>query len=304
MENKVKEQTQRHYAALVDKYTREYQTNYENYPSNQKRLRLIQDRLRVLRPKSLLDCGCGEGTPVLQIGEMGIDIWAFDFVEGMIQKAKKNANAKGLSDRFWVGDITLPDFGKPLQTKVPHEYDVCIALGVFPHIPDDLLALRNMASVLRPGGRVFVEFRNELFSLYTLNRYHYEFFDKRLIQFGALKRRFAEHKELLTQIEDEISRPFRMDLPPVRKGDSHSPSYDEILSKFHNPLEMEPLFSQVGLRIEGNYFYHYHALPPMYEVRNPDAFRKMSLEMENNYRDWRGYFMASAFVVEAIKETR
>ena len=40
---------------------------------------------------------------------------------------------------------------------------------------------------------------------------------------------------------------FRMDLPPVRKGKADAPGYDEILSRFHNPLEMPELFKAAGL---------------------------------------------------------
>src|SRR5262245_42552573 len=43
-------------------------------------------------------------------------------------------------------------------------------------------------------------------------------------------------------------------------------------------------------------FYHYHALLPMLEGEAPELFRRTSLAMENP-RDWRGHFMASAFVL-------
>ena len=43
-------------------------------------------------------------------------------------------------------------------------------------------------------------------------------------------------------------------------------------------------------------FYHYHCLPPMFESAMPELFRRASLAMENP-EDWRGHFMASAFLV-------
>jgi hypothetical protein len=47
-------------------------------------------------------------------------------------------------------------------------------------------------------------------------------------------------------------------------------------------------------------FYHYHCLPPMFEQAVPELFRRRSVAMEDP-ADWRGYFMASAFVVAGIR---
>ena len=43
-------------------------------------------------------------------------------------------------------------------------------------------------------------------------------------------------------------------------------------------------------------FYHYHCLPPMFQADVPQLFLRESLAMEDA-TDWRGYFMASAFMV-------
>jgi hypothetical protein len=47
-------------------------------------------------------------------------------------------------------------------------------------------------------------------------------------------------------------------------------------------------------------FYHYHSLPPMLEKSVPALFRRESVAMEVA-EDWRGYFMASAFIVTGRK---
>ncbi len=94
-----------------------------------------------------------------------------------------------------------------------------------------------------------------------------------------------------------------MGLPPVRSGTQEAPGYDAVLSQFHNPFELDGLFGEAGLRIDRKHFYHFHGLPPMFEGAYPELFRTLSLEMERDPGDWRGHFMASAFVVEAVKET-
>jgi 2-polyprenyl-3-methyl-5-hydroxy-6-metoxy-1,4-benzoquinol methylase len=50
-----------------------------------------------------------------------------------------------------------------------------MAMGVMPHVENDEFVLRNMATMVRPGGTLFVEFRNKLFSLFTFNRYTHDF---------------------------------------------------------------------------------------------------------------------------------
>ena len=87
-----------------------------------------------------------------------------------------------------------------------------------------------------------------------------------------------------------------MDMPPVRKGKQEEPGYDQVLSRTHNPLTMKKLFASAGFRDVRLLFYHYHCLPPMLEKELPELFRKESLAMEDP-EDWRGYFMASAFLL-------
>ena len=54
---------------------------------------------------------------------------------------------------------------------------------------------------------------------------------------------------------------------------------------------------KLGLKCEGIYFYHFHALPPVFEELDPLYFRKLSWKLENP-NDWRGYLLASAFIID------
>lgn len=293
-----------YYQAKAQGYGGLYTTTYEGYPSNQKRLELILRRLKEIRPVTLLDCGCGEGTPMRRIQEAGVQAWGFDFASEMVEQAKANLLESGLQERVWCGDITDPASFRPPGIRTPESWDVCIAAGVFPHLEDDqaAAALTNLAGVLRPGGRVFIEFRNALFSLFTLNRYSYAFFSQQLVQFEELKRRHPEHRAELEQIQTELSRFFRTDLPAVQRSTEAKPSFDDILARFHQDEEVVPFFARFGFQVVRRYFYHLHALPPLFEPDHPELFQKLSLEMEGNTSQARGRFMASAFIVEAILE--
>jgi 2-polyprenyl-3-methyl-5-hydroxy-6-metoxy-1,4-benzoquinol methylase len=89
-----KKNVQKHYKSEVDDYIRHYQPAYDKYPANQKRLDFLLRRLAALRPTTLLDCGCGEGSPISTIAEQGIDVWGFDFVPEMAERAKVNLKVK------------------------------------------------------------------------------------------------------------------------------------------------------------------------------------------------------------------
>ena len=67
-----KEEVQKHYKSAVDDYTRQYQPIYDEYPANQKRLDFMIKRLSAFRPSTLLDCGCGEGSPSVQLRKQGL----------------------------------------------------------------------------------------------------------------------------------------------------------------------------------------------------------------------------------------
>jgi SAM-dependent methyltransferase len=292
---------QQHYAPIVDSYTREYRDDYPGYPANRKRLGILVDRMTRAGVKSALDCGCGEGSPMMGMAAAGIDVWGFDFVAEMAASARERLGTRGMAGHVWQGSIMeLKDF-RPAP-EVPAVFDCCIAMGVFPHLSDELAALRNMAAVVRPGGRVMVEFRNELFALFTANRYSLQFMMEQLIRVGEASARHPEFAASLAAVEKALTPLFRTDMPPLRRGTKDAPGYDEILARFHNPLSIgASLFAPAGLTVDAVHFYHYHAVPPMLESADPKMFRTLSVEMEADPRDWRGHFMASAFVVEAVK---
>ena len=76
---------------------------------------------------------------------------------------------------------------------------------------------------------------------------------------------------------------------------------NKVFSITHNPLTIEnEILSKAGLKCDGIYFYHFHALPPVFENIDTINFRKQSFKIENP-NDWRGFFIASCFVVDCQK---
>ena len=143
---------------------------------------------------------------------------------------------------------------------------------------------------------MIVEARNQLFSLFSLNRPSYEFFSKELIQADRLTERAGDDRSKVESALDLLQQRFRMDLPPIRRGKAGEPGYDEVLSRTHNPLVLRDSFAAAGFSNIRVLFYHFHALPPMLASALPGLFLRESVAMERA-EDWRGYFMASAFLL-------
>jgi SAM-dependent methyltransferase len=99
----------------------------------------------------VLDIGCGAGTDLLlaarQIGPRGRAI-GVDMTPAMRERALAGANAAGLPNvEVRDGDATHLPVGDATV-------DVVISNGVLNLVPDKVTAVREIARVLKPGGRV------------------------------------------------------------------------------------------------------------------------------------------------------
>jgi 2-polyprenyl-3-methyl-5-hydroxy-6-metoxy-1,4-benzoquinol methylase len=263
-------------------------------------LDLVKSLLQQIGAHRVLDAGCGPASMMRHILQPGIELYGFDLTPEMIVEAQSVLAALGLAgDRVWEGSV-LNRADYITRTDGRAEFDCVISCGVLPHIPEphDVTVIENVRASLRPGGYALVEARNELFALFTLNRYSCQFFFERLIPVEALNNRGVEQPELKQALE-QVRSMFRTDLPPVRQGKASEPGYDEVLSRTHNPLVLSKQFEDAGFEDVRLFFYHFHSLPPMVGGLVPNLFRQTSLEMEQEPENWRGLFMASAFFVLA-----
>ena len=249
--------------------------------------------------KNLLDAGCGPASFLREIAELGMDLYGFDLTPEMVCEAKRIMSGHGYQEgNFWEGSVTdAAAFNHP-DDRGPDGYDAVVCAGVLPHVPieADQLVLENLVGAVRPGGLVVAEARNQLFALFTMNRYSHELFLNDLIEVGRLKEKAGKDSHKLGEVLENLAGMFRTDLPPTRKGKEDEPGYDEVLSRTHNPFVLKEQMVTAGAKDVELLFYHYHCLPPMFESGLPEFFRKQSLSRENP-RDWRGHFMASAFFV-------
>lgn len=105
--------------------------------------------------ETLLDLGCGAGLDLFlyaqRIGPTG-RLFGLDLSEEMLGKARQNLETLGVRNVVWLhaaaDAIPLPD----------HSVDLVTANGIFNLSPDKEAVMREVARVLKPGGRtVFAE---------------------------------------------------------------------------------------------------------------------------------------------------
>jgi 2-polyprenyl-3-methyl-5-hydroxy-6-metoxy-1,4-benzoquinol methylase len=282
------------YSTWADTYYRDYYTGSAYPPVHQDLVRRLLDESGARR---VLDAGCGPASMLRSLASPSRELYGFDLTPEMVGEAKRVMAPLGVPEtRLWQGSVADP--AAFLPPGDPRRFDAAICIGVLPHVPValDEVVIRNLRDAIVPGGLALAEARNQLFALFTLNRYSHEFFLNDLMRVAALRAAAGESAAPLDRALDLVRERFRTDLPPQRKGKSGEPGYDEVLSRTHNPLVLKEQFLAAGFKDVRVMFYHYHCLPPMAEGAVPELFRRESLRMENP-DDWRGYFMASAFIM-------
>jgi SAM-dependent methyltransferase len=108
--------------------------------------RLMCEITADLAPGSILDVGCGEGSLLADL------LRAHPAAKGA--GAEISENALALARRLLPGAaFHVLDIG---ARALPETYDLVTCADVIEHIPDDEAALRHMADMCTPGGRVVV----------------------------------------------------------------------------------------------------------------------------------------------------
>lgn len=295
-DNAALEKTRAHYDAAAADYHQIYERDRLSdltapYPANYFRMQKMLNAFVEADVKRVIEVGVGEGAPLRTLAKAGVDAWGFDISEKMVETARRRAVEVGIDPAqiFW-GDVEDP--ATYVEALRDGKFDGLMAMGVMPHVQNDDFVLENMRTMVKPGGRVFIEFRNKLFSLFTFNRHTYEFIMDDLL--AGVDERLRE------QVAMDLKARLEMDKPTPRTGDPNAPGYDEIRSKFHNPFEVLDMFERCGFEEAGLHWYHYHPAPPVLEAADPAIFRTEAMKMEHETSGWRGFFLCSAFVVEAI----
>jgi len=128
---------------------------------NPARLGYVADRVQ-LRGARVLDLGCGGGLLSEALAEAGADVTAIDLAPDLL----KIARLHGLESGIRVDYRQLS--AEALAAEALGAFDAITCMEMLEHVPDPASILHACATLLRPGGRLFVSTLNRTPAAFAL----------------------------------------------------------------------------------------------------------------------------------------
>lgn len=111
------------------------------------RIVLGDELLALIRDRTVIDFGCGEGLETLDLVRHGAGkVTGLDIRESVLDTATRNARAAGLDDRC------------EFSMSTASQADVVVSIDAFEHFGDPAGVLAVMYGLLKPGGIVIASF--------------------------------------------------------------------------------------------------------------------------------------------------
>jgi len=265
----------------------------KNYGGDKYRIELVSSILLKLDIKKILDVGCGTAEAMMRFLKDGYDVRGFDLSPGMIEQARTKLQKNGYSPELVDVNDILDD---NCTSKYNEKFDAVIANGVIPYVNDDNKAHENIAKLIKDGGYFICAYGNELFDLMTLNKFTMRFHIKNFIE--PLNINQETKNQIINGLKSLLTTPEKPEL-------TKSGARDDIFIASHNPMTISDKLLKYNLIVEDILFYKFHAFPPLLRSLIKEAdnlFVNESRKYEVKFaRDWRGYFLASTFIVVAKK---
>jgi len=120
---------------------------------NPARLGYVSERVR-LRDAKVLDVGCGAGLLSEAMAREGAQVTALDLAPELIDVARLHLLESGLQVDYRLVSV------EELAAQAPGSFDAITCMEMLEHVPDPGSVLRACASLLRPGGKLFVSTLN------------------------------------------------------------------------------------------------------------------------------------------------
>jgi 2-polyprenyl-6-hydroxyphenyl methylase/3-demethylubiquinone-9 3-methyltransferase len=120
---------------------------------NPVRLGFVAERARLTGARTL-DVGCGGGLLSEALSRHGAGVTGIDLAPGMVEVARLHAAEEGLEVDYRVAAA------EELAASSAHSFDVITCMEMLEHVPQPEQMLATLASLVRPGGSVFVSTLN------------------------------------------------------------------------------------------------------------------------------------------------
>jgi 2-polyprenyl-6-hydroxyphenyl methylase/3-demethylubiquinone-9 3-methyltransferase len=120
---------------------------------NPSRLGYVRDRVP-LRNARILDVGCGAGLLSEALAREGADVVALDLAPDLVEVAKLHLLESNLRVDYRLQSV------EALAAEMPASFDAITCMEMLEHVPDPGSVLAACATLLKPGGRLFVSTLN------------------------------------------------------------------------------------------------------------------------------------------------
>jgi 2-polyprenyl-6-hydroxyphenyl methylase / 3-demethylubiquinone-9 3-methyltransferase len=109
-----------------------------------------------------LDVGCGGGLLSESLSRQGARVTGIDLAPGMVEVARLHAAEEGLEVDYRVAAA------EELAASSAQRFDVITCMEMLEHVPQPAQMLTTLASLVRPGGSVFVSTLNRNLKAFLL----------------------------------------------------------------------------------------------------------------------------------------
>ena len=115
-----------------------------------------------LRGASVLDVGCGGGLLSEALAKEGAEVTAIDLAPELVKVARLHGLESGVKVDYRVQSV------EDLAAERPGAFDAVTCMEMLEHVPDPAAILRACATLLKPGGRLFVSTLNRTPAAFAL----------------------------------------------------------------------------------------------------------------------------------------
>jgi 2-polyprenyl-6-hydroxyphenyl methylase/3-demethylubiquinone-9 3-methyltransferase len=120
---------------------------------NPSRLKFVSDRV-ALDGAEAIDVGCGGGILSESLATAGARVTGIDVAPRVLATAKLHLHDSGLDVEY--REVTVED----MAAENPGKYDVVTCMEMLEHVPEPASVVNAAASLLRPGGHIFLSTLN------------------------------------------------------------------------------------------------------------------------------------------------
>ena len=128
---------------------------------NPARLGYVRDRT-TLRGAHVLDVGCGAGLLSEALAREGAQVTAIDLAPDLIRIAKLHRLESGVEVEYRLTPV------EALAYEMPGAFDAIVCMEMLEHVPDPGAIIAACATLLKPGGRLFLSTLNRTPAAFAL----------------------------------------------------------------------------------------------------------------------------------------